>query len=266
MSPTSDMQDLHMLPISPTHTGASRELASANATPASFGTGAAAIAMAIVFNLPFATLASIYEYPQILRRPAGEALDAFAAGGPLLVLTWYGFALTALALVPLAIGLSISAGRLTRHPVLSIGAAIVGTLAGLTQAIGLMRWVFVVPALAAAHADPAASPAVTASTEAAFALLNNYGGVAVGEHLGQLLTAMFVGLMALLQWREAARIASSIGVLTVLLIVAGTGEGLALALGQSGDMFSLATIAGFLGLTAWFIATGAGLIRNAMRR
>ena len=255
-----------MLPISQALAGVSRNLAIADVAPAGLGTGVAAIAMAVVFNLPFATLAKIYEYPQILRRPAGEALDAFAAGGPLLILTWYGFALTALALVPLAIGLSISTGRLARHPGLSLGAAIVGALAGLTQAIGLMRWVFVVPALAAAHADPAASPAVTASTEAAFALLNSYGGVAIGEHLGQLLTATFVVMMAMLQWRETARIASSIGALTALLVIFGTGEGLALALGQSGDLFSLATIAGFLALTAWFIATGTGLFRNALRR
>ena len=38
--------------------------------------------------------------------------------------------------------------------------------------------------------------------------------------------------------------------------------GIALALGQSGEMFALATIAGFLGLTVWLIATGIGLFRS----
>jgi hypothetical protein len=37
---------------------------------------------------------------------------------------------------------------------------------------------------------------------------------------------------------------------------------LAIALGQRGDLFSLATIGGFLGLTLWLIATGIGLLRG----
>lgn len=50
-------------------------------------TGAAAIALAIGFNIPYAILAATYDYPAVLRRSAGEALDLFAAGGPGLILT-----------------------------------------------------------------------------------------------------------------------------------------------------------------------------------
>ena len=50
---------------------------------------------------------------------------------------------------------------------------------------------------------------------------------------------------------------------TAAAIVCGTGEGLMLALGQSGEMFSLVTIGGFVGLTVWLIATGVGTIRGA---
>ncbi|HWA20926.1 MAG TPA: hypothetical protein VG735_00860 [Caulobacterales bacterium] len=63
------------------------------------------------------------------------------------------------------------------------------------------------------------------------------------------------------QWKESARICAGIGFATALAIVLGTGEGLAIALGQSGEPFSLATIAGFIGLTLWLIATGIGLLR-----
>jgi uncharacterized protein DUF4386 len=225
-------------------------------------TGIAAIAFAILFNIPFATLASIYEYPDILRRPAGEALDLFAAGGPFLILTWYGFALAALALVPIAIALSITPGRIQYQPALAIGAALAGSLAGVTQAIGLLRWVFAIPAIAAAHANPSASAETRFAAERAFDLLNAWGGVAIGEHMGQLLTALFVLLLSWLQWREGARLISAIGFATAITIALGTGEGLALALGKSGDAFALATIAGFLGLTLWLILTGVGLIRN----
>ncbi|RYE03213.1 MAG: DUF4386 family protein [Sphingomonadales bacterium] len=223
-------------------------------------TGGGAIVLAIAFNVPFSILASIYDYPDILRRPAGEALDRFAAGGPALILTWYGFALAAMALVPMTIALSVTRERIAARPALAIGAAVIGALAGLAQAIGLLRWVFVIPGLA--HAHVAGTPEAQAAAERAFDLLNAYGGVAIGEHLGQLLTALFVGQLAALQYGERARITAGIGFATALTLVAGTGEGLALSLGADGSGFAMATIAGFMGLTLWLIATGVGLIRK----
>lgn len=232
------------------------------ATRSNRALGLSAIALAILFNIPFSVLASTYDYPDILRRSAAEALDRFAAGGPALILIWYGFALAALALAPLAIGLSITRKRIGEHPTLAIGAAIAGALAGVAQAIGLMRWVFVIPALARAHAAPGATRDARIAAEQAFGLLNAYGGVAIGEHLGQLLTALFVVQLAALQWGERARITASIGFVTVAPMVAGTGEGLALALGTDGSGFAAATIAAFMGPTLWLIATGMGRLRS----
>jgi hypothetical protein len=220
--------------------------------------GICAIALAVLFNIPYALLAAVYDYPDILRRPASEALTRFAAGGPSLILTWYGFALAALALAPLAMALSISYDRLARRPALAVGAAVAGALAGVVQAIGLLRWVFVVPGLAHAHADPAGA----AAAEQAFALINAYGGVAIGEHLGQLLTALFVLQLALIQRGEGARIAAWIGFATAAALAVGTGEGLAMALGHDGAPFAMAAIAGFLGLTLWLIVTGVNMIRQ----
>jgi hypothetical protein len=82
-----------------------------------------------------------------------------------------------------------------------------------------------------------------------------------GEHLGQLLTAIFVLFLALAQGAEDRKVTAAMGLMTAGAIALGTGEGLAMALGGDGGPFSLATIAGFLGLTVWLIATGAGLIR-----
>ena len=224
--------------------------------------GIAAIAYAIAFNVPFSTLASIFNYPAVLRLPAGEVLTLFAKGGAPLVLTWYGFMLAALLLAPLAIALSIRPGGLRTHPALAIGAAITGSLAALSQAIGLSRWVFVVPQLAHTYVDPAATDATRSAAESTFALINLYGGVAIGEHIGQLLTALFVLLLALLQFSEKARIAASIGVLAAFAILLGTGEGLAMSLDQSGEIFSLLTVAGFMLLTLWLIAYGISILRR----
>jgi hypothetical protein len=59
-----------------------------------------------------------------------------------------------------------------------------------------------------------------------------------------------------------SRMSAGTGFATGIAIALGTGEGLAIALGQSAEIFSYATIAGFLGLTVWLIATGIGLIRG----
>ena len=216
-------------------------------------TGVAAIALAVAFNVPFSVLGAIYDYPDILGRPAAEALSKFVAGGPVLILTWHAFMLCALALAVMAPALAVSPRRLATRPALAVGAAVIGALAGLAQAIGLARWVFAVPALAQ-DGGPAA--------EQAFNLLNAWGGVAIGEHIGQLLTAIFVIQVAMLQAGEGRRIAAPVGFLSGVLLIAGSGEGLALALGAPGELFALTTIAGFVGLTLWLITTGVGLIRN----
>ena len=88
-----------------------------------------------------------------------------------------------------------------------------------------------------------------------------YGGVAVGEHLGQVLTVIFVLMVSRTQWGDGQRLTGGLGAISAVALLAGAHEGLALALGQSGEVFSLATIAGFLGLSAWLVATGLGLMR-----
>lgn len=224
--------------------------------------GLSAIALAIAFNIPYTVLAMTYNYPDVLRGSAYDALDLFAKGGASLILTWHAFAVIALALMPFAMAVSLTAHRLHHHTGLAIGAAIAGALAGLTQAMGLWRWVFVIPSLARTHADPTSSPEAKAAAERAFEILNLYGGVAIGEHMGQLLTALFVVLFALIQWREAHKITAVTGFVTATTIVLGTQEGVAIALGQSGEMFSMATILGYLGLTVWLIQTGITHLRR----
>ena len=86
-----------------------------------------------------------FDYPGILREPAAEILARFHAGGPSLVLTWWAFGLCALAQAGLAVALL---DRQRVRPAWATAAAILGSLAGLTQAIGLWRWTFAVPGLA----------------------------------------------------------------------------------------------------------------------
>lgn len=214
--------------------------------------GLATLGLGVGFNLPYAWLAANFAYPAILREPAADVLASFAAGGPSLVLAWYAFMLSALALTVIAPSLAVTPARLSTAPAIAISAAVTGALAGLAQAIGLSRWVFAVPRLAE-------TPDASAQ---AFTLLNLWGGIAIGEHLGQLLTALFLAQMARLQAAEGARGPAALAATAAIAIAIGTGEGVALALGGTGDAFATFTIAGYLALTLWLLGTGSALLRR----
>jgi len=141
------------------------------------------IALPVAFNVAFAALARAFDYPDILRRPTSEILDRFRAGGSRLVTLWWAFAMTALAFAPVA---ALVSAVLDGDATVLRLAATVGVLAGLVQLLGLLRWPFLVPYLARVDAD--ASPARREAVDVVFQAFHRYLGVAVGEHLGYLLT------------------------------------------------------------------------------
>lgn len=214
------------------------------------GTAAALVGLAVAFNLPFAYLGAAFDYPNILRKPPAEILQAFTAGGPMLVLAWYGFALAALAFIPVGLAHALAKDRLRTAPALAISAAILGALAGLTQAMGLLRWVMVVPGLA------------QSGDAQGFMLLHAYAGVAVGEHLGMLLTAAHVTVISLMQGREGARKTTVLGLGIAVLIGLGAFEGLAMALQLDGKALGLMAMTGYIALTAWLVASAVWVARG----
>ncbi len=143
--------------------------------------------------MAFGMLAATFDYPDILRRPTHEVLTRFRAGGAKLLVWWWIFALTALALAPLAV-LTARALDDANGTLLIVGAT-VGVLAALVQLLGLIRWPFLVPYLARVDADPEASPARREAVDIVFQSFNRYLGVAVGEHLGYLLTGAWTMLL-----------------------------------------------------------------------
>ena len=83
--------------------------------------GVTLIVFAIAFNVPYAWLASAFEYPDILRRAPGEILTAFAAGGTPLIVAWAAFALAALVFAPIAVAVSVVARSSTSSAVAGLG-------------------------------------------------------------------------------------------------------------------------------------------------
>jgi hypothetical protein len=158
------------------------------------------IALPIAFNAAFGALAATFDYPNVLRRPTAEILERFRSGGSRLVLFWWAFAMTAVLFAPLAV---LVAASLDGASAVLLGLGVtVGVLAAAVQFLGLIRWAFVVPYLARAYDVEAISDARRDAIDIVFQSLNRYLGVAVGEHLGYLLTgawSILVGVAVLQQ-------------------------------------------------------------------
>ena len=160
--------------------------------------GVVLIAAPVWFNTTFALLGRRFDYPDILRRPAGEILERFLAGGSGLILLWWTFMLSGVLLILAAVLLG---------QVLGLGGVVLvattfGVLAGLVQMLGLLRWVYVVPALARAYGDPTLGPEQREVSAAVFRALHQYLGVGVGEHLGYLFTGIWSVLIGSVSSRQ----------------------------------------------------------------
>src|SRR5215213_9964084 len=158
-------------------------------------TGVLLILTPIAFNLFFTLLSVTFEYPDILREPTGYVLRNFDAGGGELVAIWYGFMLTAVLFVPLAVLVHKSLAR-EDTPYMAVATAF-GVVAGVVQFLGLVRWPFLVPYLADTYLAPASSPATREAVAVVFQAFNQYAGVGVGENLGYLFTGLWTMLVAL---------------------------------------------------------------------
>jgi Domain of unknown function (DUF4386) len=177
-------------------------------------TGVALIAIPLAFNAVFALLAARFEYPDILRQPTSAVLERFREGGTGLVLLWWSFALIAVLLAPLAVLLSRAIAD--ADGTLLAVATTAGVLASVVQFLGLVRWPFLVPYLARVDAEPEASPARREAVDIVFQSFNRYLGVAVGEHLGYLLTGAWTALSGV-AFTQTTQVPSWLGVVGIVV-------------------------------------------------
>lgn len=183
--------------------------------------GGLLVAVPLIFTAGFTGLQMTFEYPDILRHPAGEVLERFAAAGADLHLYWYSMMFASLLMIGAAIALGLNFWkRATMLAALSIGA---GVLAGLVQALGLLRWVMLVPSLAAMYVAPGATEMQQSMAVALFDAANHYLGMGVGEHLGYFFTAIWTVLASALILRTN-RILAAAGMVIALGVISGMLE------------------------------------------
>ena len=222
--------------------------------------GALLVIVPLGFTICFTLLQQLFEYPDILRQPTSDVLAKFAAGGTPLVAVWYALTLTAVAFVPLTVLLHRVLAERDAPVLLWVGTAF-GVIAGISQALGFLRWPFLVPHLANSYLAPGASEAQRAAAGMVFEAFHRYAGMALGEHLGYLSTSIWTVLIAMLILRTALlpRWLGAIGVVLALGIAAGLAEPAGWELGGTINTLS------YLVWAVWLIAVGVTLLIRRAR-
>jgi Domain of unknown function (DUF4386) len=160
--------------------------------------GGLLIADALLSFAPLIVLGASIGWPASLGNPAAQQLQAIAAKPEAVALGYSLYLLYSMLIAPLMIGVAHHAlGGLNRP--LAATVAAFATLSALARSIGILRWLTVMPALAAAYAG--ADAAGKAQIELTFSALHSYGG-GIGEILGvSLFMAAALGLAMFGAWR-----------------------------------------------------------------
>ncbi|GGJ45580.1 hypothetical protein GCM10008938_34900 [Deinococcus roseus] len=151
---------------------------------------------AIALNVPYMLLIQRFNYPDILREPAAQILTQYHALGSSGILIWLAFAWFSFPLLLAMVGLH-GILKNTRHPLL-YHATTFGILAAVLQMVGLLRWVFVNPVLADLYLNASSTEGTRAAVTVVFQAIHQYGGVLLGEHLGQVFTVLWMWTISLI--------------------------------------------------------------------
>lgn len=155
---------------------------------------------AVLVNIPYTLLIVNFDYPDILRAPVDRILTQFQAGGDSLIYTWLAFAWVGLPLLFGTVMLNPILGR-EKYPFLET-ATTIGVIGGIVQIVGLLRWVFVIPVIARLYTDPITDSATKESLSALFMVVHQYGGVVLGEHMGQFLTILWMSMISAILYKS----------------------------------------------------------------
>lgn len=212
----------------------------------------------MLINIPYVHLMNIFGYDDVLREPADGVLRRFAAGGDELILTWLVFGVAALLFAPISAlirrTLSTGDGRGWEF------TEVLGSLSAGAQACGLLRWTFVIPTLATAYIDPSATPATREAILVAYAVVHQFGGVLLGEFLGQTLLAGWTLAVALQlpksSWPTKALAYGGYGIAALWVVAQAETLSTILTSIQVPELVPFA----FIGWQCWFLALGIHLM------
>jgi hypothetical protein len=198
------------------------------------------ITAAVLTNVAFTVLGSIFDYPDVLKKPTDEILAAFVADQSAIVFWFAVMAFCSALFAPIAIGV----GRLAANRAMRV-AVPVGIAAAVVQVVGLSRWPLLVPGYA------------ESGDKGAFETAHHVLGTIIGETLGYALTAAWTLLVLVALGRAVAgRWFRLLGGISAVLIAAGVVS----PLGLPG--VDLANFIGYILWSVWLLAFAAILLRR----
>jgi hypothetical protein len=212
------------------------------------------IGAAVLANVAFSALGSIFEYPDVLDHPAGDVLAAFRDNQGAVSFWFIVLAASAALLAPIAIGV----GKLASNPAMRI-AVPVGIGAAVVQVVGLMRWPLLVPGFAS---DAASSdPSVAHSARDSFTTASNVLGTAIGETGGYFLCALWTVLVVVALGRSFSGLwFRLLGFASAALVFVGVVSPLDLPGVDTANFF------GYVLWSVWLIAFAVVILVHDRRR
>lgn len=209
--------------------------------------GSLLITGAIALFIPYTILAIIFEYPVILRQDTATILTKFHQGGNNLIWTWFAFAITGLPLLPAYILLG---QKLETKLAFVRVATTIGIVGLIVQMVGLLRWTFVVPVLANTYVQAIDEP-TRAAAIIAFKTIHQFGGVLLGEHLGQLFTIAWTVMLSIVfaKLKLAPKWINWLGYISSFIYLFAQADLFATVIPH----FPVWNIAGFIGSTLWLV-------------
>lgn len=217
-------------------------------------TAIALVTAAVLTNVGFTMLSSIFDYPDVLKEPTADILERFR-GHQGAVTLWFGvLTLSAALFAPIAVGV----GRLRTDRTMRFATG-AGIAAAVVQTIGLARWPVLVPGFArdAASADPATVAAAHDHFHTAHVLLGNV----IGESFGYVLTAAWTLLVvASLGRRFAGRAFVLVGRVAAVMIAIGLLSPLDVA------VVDTINFVGYIAWSAWLLWLAGAILRRERSR
>lgn len=201
---------------------------------------------AIGVLVPYTVLTIIFDYPNILRQETGIILTKFHDGGNSLIWTWWAFAILGL---PLLEAYVLIGQKLEQKFYFVRWATTLGIIGLLMQMIGLLRWTFVVPVLA--NDFVAGNEMTREAVKVSFQVIHQYGGVVLGEHIGQLFTIAWTIMMtsAFAQLKLFPKWTIWLGYIASFIYLLAQTELFATVM----PAIPVIDLAGFVGSTLWII-------------
>lgn len=213
---------------------------------------------AIGVLVPYTILTVIFDYPNILRQETGMILTKFHQGGNPLIWIWWAFAILGL---PLLEAYVLLGQKLEQKIYFVRWATTLGLVGLLVQMIGLMRWTFVVPVLA--NNFVTGNEMTKEASKVGFQIIHQYGGVVLGEHIGQLFTIAWTIMMtsAFAQLKLFPKWVMCLGYSSSLIYLLAQTELFATVI----PTIPVVDWAGLLGSTLWIVwllVIGAKMLRT----